>query len=93
MKNKILAVTNAVLLAVFLMGASCEGERVKDPIPEELLERPRWTKLAGVPQGCGVYRLEDKEKDVTCWIGECESRAGISCWPNWLLEKPVDSLW
>lgn len=41
----------------------------------------------------GIYRFEDKEKNVTCWFGYTDSAQygagirGISCIPNTQLKK------
>lgn len=34
-----------------------------------------------------IYVWHDDERNVTCWVRSWSYRAGLSCWPDHLLEE------
>jgi len=87
MRVKITLVVIVICLA-FILAVACAGSYATEDA--SFYGSTEYQKVAGPPSGYGLFRVEDVEKDVTCWIGEGSYRAGIFCIPNWQLKPTVD---
>ena len=70
-----------ILVGAFLVACVPDAGYITETKIYEKNINTTFTKIGDAPS-YGVFRVEDKEKSVTCWLNIGTENSSISCMPN-----------
>lgn len=72
----------AAFLAVLAM-SGCEQSAQAETPDAQILR----VEIERIGFGYGVTVIHDEKRDVTCWVFDANRSGGISCIPDWMLDR------